>query len=624
LNVYLGLAQKKTSMSAANRVITTEKFLRSDIEGFLPANLERLLSGFSSAAYSRVGVCDTKSSFLECVIYGSNELADWLKMPVPERVEALKAKRIEIADATEMWMVAQSNYGETLDDIKEQIRNPDMYLDPDRFHHLLSHLFRVNIFVFQRPLQAKDATLMTPRFKWVYYAPYKRFRKTIIIYEHYGARDEVECSANPVRYPRCEIVGVRIDGQIYFKFRDSDDVSTNLFAMATDSIHFNRRCERLPQNPVTLLDGEVTEQYIDQFGKTRGIVTNTDGTDLAFITPPLPIYPSVPSITYAELMSKMRNVPYIKYRDFIAMKEGQVLRQSLHIRDIFPDHVELECQISGTTLTFMCKSESEVANVTVLERPFIAYPRSLVDTIAKVSRAARHYKNLVEWVLGRTYVGGIPRNSEVISEWADSIIKIKKDMNLTITSTVLDKTDQFWNGEYIFVPDEGTKARLMYYILVTARRKPGHVKEEAEKVFSRGLFDYASDYKNVPSTMIFDSSKNFFRERNDLQVYNRVIHSAQSFFMQNILVNRGNPCLLLRSASMKHALASSSLFIRKRIIDDEPDTSFVPDKYIVYYYNSPNKIETLSVNDGTLNDACILQYKHNNKVYTLAVLSCLC
>lgn len=109
---------------------------------------------FKDHYFYRLGVSDTKHSFLECV-----------QKSVEQKVSI-----------SSLSIASQENPDLSMKEMKELYKNKDKYLDPRRWIKLLEYFYQCHIYVFSRTHKDKFVTLVSPFHK----GPYLEYKKHMI------------------------------------------------------------------------------------------------------------------------------------------------------------------------------------------------------------------------------------------------------------------------------------------------------------------------------------------------------------------------------------------------------------------------------------------------------------
>lgn len=245
-----------------------KKKLGNKIRGLLPPKLDKLfLLGDQTKTYLKVGMIDTKSSFLNCVMHALGRI-------LPDDLELstiLKKEREKLSKFP--GYCKQEMFDYSFDEIKNKINNIDEYLDPKLFVHLLELYYDCNIFLFS---VKNEGEFIIPNNIQCHYK-LKNKNNCIFI---------VENSLDKNTYPSCELI-VNDSNKSLFKF--SENISTlifNVFDSYIKAYALNTEVSPINLNwPIDKLN--VTSQIFDAYGKTRILDINYNSKNISLFTTPI-------------------------------------------------------------------------------------------------------------------------------------------------------------------------------------------------------------------------------------------------------------------------------------------------------------------------------------------------
>lgn len=158
--------------------------------------------------YKRVGVSDSKSSFLECLFSALTNI--YSKLNEDERKEKTESIRKNLIEKysqvvkNPLSLCKQTLYDKDYDEIKQILTDPEIYLSPHFFTPLFEEMFKVNIYLFGKSGGSKDDkdeyTLQLPRSEKGYIKYDKTYDKSIYILENFGSESD------KFYFPRCELL----------------------------------------------------------------------------------------------------------------------------------------------------------------------------------------------------------------------------------------------------------------------------------------------------------------------------------------------------------------------------------------------------------------------------------
>ena len=235
------------------RMITTLKPLASNFFGALPENIRNMLSSLrTDRSYVRYGVSTTKSSLLDCL----------------NHVFGKKVGRQKLAARINVALCLQENPGVSLQQLRDSLADADAYLDPKRYVRLLEHIFNTDIYLF------RDDELVLPNYTEGYYAYKSPARKCVMIYEQTDVQ-------------QCELISEwNVDNGAYRHVHA--DLSTDLAAALQQMYSFWAGGVKVVPIVKPEYFSKCVAQYVDMYGKTRGVVVELTGGNVFVETSPVP------------------------------------------------------------------------------------------------------------------------------------------------------------------------------------------------------------------------------------------------------------------------------------------------------------------------------------------------
>lgn len=262
------------------RMITTLKPLNKNFFGVLPQNINTILTSLNTdKAYVRYGVSQSPSSFLEClnVALGRSE------------------RRERLANKVNVAMCLQENPGVSLKQIRAELLDNNYYLDPKKYIKILENFFDVDIFIF------RSDEIVIPNHVEGYYKYVSTKRRCVLIYEQVDVK-------------QCEIISEwdQEEGTYTHVHNMSSDLSD-----VQDKVYTYWIGER-KLVPILRPDylSSCISQYVDVYGKTRGLLLEIDGEKVYVETSPLPPI-NVPLTSKVQNTLQSENTFIRKYSKYI-------------------------------------------------------------------------------------------------------------------------------------------------------------------------------------------------------------------------------------------------------------------------------------------------------------------
>lgn len=263
--------QAGAKKSEYERVLQTQKFANFGSFGILPDDVTKLLKIFDkSYDYYRRGMhyrnpTLVQSSFLECVLDALNFNEITKQKDEKERETIINVERDAIANFIRgSGLCKQECYNLSVEDIENNIRNPNYYLSPALYIRALEEHYSVNIFIFQRNASMPSGNLVIPNhhMKHGYIFTPLKSRLSVLIYEHTGGIWDTQYSCELViRYNPTTLKTATV-------FNPDDKLIVNLYKQMLQMYSIYQ--VNTVVSPVQILDlKNVKAQFIDIYGKTR-------------------------------------------------------------------------------------------------------------------------------------------------------------------------------------------------------------------------------------------------------------------------------------------------------------------------------------------------------------------
>lgn len=260
--------------------LKTQKFAGFSVHGMLPKNIHTLFTILDKDnEYYRKGMHyegeSAKYTFLECILEAIN-YNDFNKITnIQERIKFMNTQKIELSNFVKnSGICKQECYNLTLNEISKNIASSG-YFDPSLYIRAVEEFYNVNIILFTRNTKSEDnknGNYALPRHddSKGYIFPYYKSRETVMIYEHTGGIYTKNKS--------CELI-VRHDKSniTTLLFKPDDEVIKKVYKQWIQTFPIYEGNEQiLPIVPPGV--DQITGQYIDSYGKTRGLYYKNTNT----------------------------------------------------------------------------------------------------------------------------------------------------------------------------------------------------------------------------------------------------------------------------------------------------------------------------------------------------------
>ena len=144
--------EPKNKFKFQQELIITNKFVGRDTFGTLPEALDRIFNIINNDRkymYVRMGVTDSKSSFLECVLQGLYEQTGILKHKSDKnRINFLRQYRKQLVNNPFLNICRQEMFDHNIEQIKDKVKDETQYFEPRLFVSLLEKIYKCNIYIF--------------------------------------------------------------------------------------------------------------------------------------------------------------------------------------------------------------------------------------------------------------------------------------------------------------------------------------------------------------------------------------------------------------------------------------------------------------------------------------------
>ena len=280
--------QPKGKFKFQQELILTNKFVGRDTFGTLPESLDRIFNVINNDKkymYVRMGVTDSKSSFLECVLQALYEKTGILKYKSDQaRIKFINQYRTSLITNKHLPICRQELYDYTIEQIQDKLNDYDQFFEPNLFVSILEKIYKCNIYVFNKN------GLILPRFQKKYFSSKINTKENIFIYQHRGSKNE------RATYDRCELIvkwdtgGEDVEytednqSNVSKKMRDIFDTVVKSYSFSANSFGSHQIFNYYSNSYIS--------QAIDSYGKTIMLkfqYENKEGTMLTSPMQPLPV-----------------------------------------------------------------------------------------------------------------------------------------------------------------------------------------------------------------------------------------------------------------------------------------------------------------------------------------------
>ena len=593
-------------------VLETNKFAPFEEFAILPKNINQFLKTIDdNFTYYRKGVNETPQSFLECVLEAMNDSFSGSSKKRKETI--LQEQYSNLIDYPEIAVASQENPGKTPENMRDILRNNDIYMDPRRWIRLCETVYNCKIILFTRKKFNQNGDIELPYHDFIYLQETPDDKKRlVIIYEHYGNEKNVSS-------PRCELLVRRDDNEeeenVYNRFggKIKKDILEFYQSILRQYyyITFTRKLNVVNQFKWEKIKSlNLTSQIVDNYGKTRGLVVSHKKTPIILLSDPLPPF-NLDVYSNDSKDSIYKSIPFDIVLDFINSNDLKIIKHC-HMKEIviMIDNFLFTIKIREVIVDSEMKIEIENKE---------QYP-SENSTISIVSNTKRLSVLLIEYFI--YYFSYINRRSpeftiESIKKFIQNIKVEKASYKISTTPNLsidLLKTNGFIKNEKFVVDCRETLKRLIYCLRLRLSNNYESVRTYYSQPEIYNFYKEVKYYATDKSNIVVKNLDDF--QQIDNTVYDKLQIEKDKMFLTNPKINK-NPVFLQETEDMKEAQVISSNWIRYGRID--PNLSYKPSKdETVYLYQSKNNVKIVRKNKEK-GDTLVLKYKKDGTIHQLAV-----
>ena len=303
--IYGKQKSKRTQETKEGHIVKTDKIAKPFRYGLLPGSITKLLQSYNPEFNEilRKGTIRSPNSLLHCVSMAIDD-EKYNELSEKEKEEYVSEIRLNIANQSFGELMKQEMYDFTNTEIRNQLADSNLFLDPDLFYRAIEESYNVNIYVFApsndeinrlKTKSESEGVLKLPRFKLIYAKSPRLDRSTILIYRTLGSESD------NLDYPQCELIVNKSDESKDQGLFDPD-INNFLFDLY-QNINRNLLWELVEDNNgeidvlgrenlfskinyFELFNKEPTHQYLDSYGKSRGLVLEKNDEQILIVTPP--------------------------------------------------------------------------------------------------------------------------------------------------------------------------------------------------------------------------------------------------------------------------------------------------------------------------------------------------
>lgn len=606
---------------------TTNKFVPTNAFGTLPKDINRLLEIIDSNdkyTYNRKGVNRNKSSFLSCVVEAMDEATNgdlgFINLENPmDRDHYVEQNRLDIAE-DDSWASAcrQEMYDFTIPEILEAIRNPDVYLDPKLFVHLLEVYYKCNIFIFTR--KHLNGEMILPRHLQAYYKQKNNY-PCVFILEHMGSESD------HAKYPQCELIvkwKIGVAEDVKYSFSYNSLVSKGVRSVFNELNKSYALSEVIPEIEFPWKkDIKMINQSIDSYGKTRMLQVEYDGELITMITSPLQPF-NVPETRYKEIIKVDTELAL----DLLTELKADIVGQTV----IKGTVKEIRAVLGNVNIYIPIDNGDVLEDLQEFNEP-VNYANNEISVIEEYNQSKKISRYIVEymfWLYSRFLNEGVKvreANQESILEFRNKVMKIDKYFRYgLIPKTFSTKSGLMYNGKLIVKSEEILK-RLMYVLQLAIIRSENKIINYHTRTMIEQYYVDITDFNQYNFQVVLEgdmSVEKWIEEKKiSYRLHNSVVPTTSSpYFFKNNLIseevflaqNTDSPGKAIEIAVMWNQENGFNVGTEAEELDDFPFT--------LYAYVHSRNIKPYTIRgEGEDYDIKILGYKIGEDEFYTTLLS---
>lgn len=598
-------------------LISTNKILNIEQYGNIPEKLDRLFSMLeteSNYRFIRVGVNRTKSSFLHSVMIALHEQTGILELKDEDEQEAyILSTREKMANSDVSVVARQCCYDMTLKQIKKELNDPEVYLNPKKYIQVLESYFNCNIYLFN------SEQMFLPDYSQSYYK-YKKSSPCVFIYEHMGSESD------HAKYPQCELIvrwNVKRSDDTEYSLPSNHTVSksiNSIFKIMRESYALNNK---IFETEIDWSDIQMNQQVIDSYGKTRRIDIVYKDKDVTILTDP------IPPLAIPEAKNKS-NVHVIKGKRALEMLKtfgAKVVSQTIDKETV----KEINAVMGNVNISIPVIEQLPFDSIPISDNG-LHYPEeteSYMDLYNNNKKLARYITEYSFWLFSQ-YLNAKGKdiiNDKLLANFAKKNIQIIPNFQYKKVKKIFSMKGGVMKDNKLVVTSEDMLKRLMYVLkLYSIRNLPSLIEYRKHNVITHFYVDI-TDFTYNPRQVILhgDESVDIWIQENRFShvLHDKIVIGQRiPYFFKNNLVE--NKVFLAQNTETLDKAIAISLNWQRNGYNPGTYISGKSKKYnfTLYSYVNENDITTREITDGKNPKSTIriLGYKLSNQPYYTVLL----
>ena len=614
LNYYEGKELNTSSKIKQQDIIKTNKILDNNRFGSIPNNIENFFTFIYSNQtyeYIRKGVFKNENSFLNCVMEALDSSTHILSITDEiEREAILIDTRNKLATKYLAVLCRQEMYDKTVDEIIDILKNPDAYLDPKLFIHLIEEYFECNIFIFTKTNILNDGEMILPRHLQAYYK-YKNNYPCVYIYEHINEKQcELIIKYNTVKEE---------ESQYLFTYKEAKNIR-NIFSKLKQSYTMDKLIKNTIMPIPVHKNLKIISQWIDSYGKTRRLNIKFNENMISLITSPTPPIKIIETKT--QIIHKINidiAMDFIKELD-IQLESQTIVNNMAH---------ELNGTLGNVKVSIPIKETNKIDNIKQKEEDlsFTTNKISILDEYNKNKKIARYLIEYTLWMYSKyLYNNKKSITNDSITTFSKNYFKIDPNFKYGYVSKEFKINNLLMDDGLIVVHDIDTLKRLIYVLRLNIQRNIENIIKYHTKIFIQNYYVDITDFTQHPNQVVLfgeESIENLINENNFKYTLHNNIQIGHNipYFFKNILVNN-QVYLAQNTSSLEKAFDISLTWIKKSYNKGIFAVPIKPGSFTLYSYKNEYDITKYEIDTNKpKQNIIIVGYKIENKSYYTSLLN---
>lgn len=592
-------------------IIVTNKIATENNFAVIPQQLDTFLTFINPKYnYYREGMKQDKQSFLRCILKA-----------LDHKDKSVTSQLKKIVEYVGFSVCCQENPEETIENLKIEFSNKNIYMDPRKWVVLLEYFYKCKIFIFSRHKNQSEITLETPYHKNIH-LKYKteKYVPTILIYEHWGSDDE------NLQNPQCELI-VRINSENKLSKTETIFTSSTFIALEKfyndifKQYYYSQSSKSLqviedfyfPEKLVPYLKSQI----LDSSGRTRILITKNGIRIGTNPIPPLPIE----IIDNSNLLEESEGPTIDEIVDFLKDCEIYLISQFVKNYNVIeltgipryplnnPNPIEFTIKTFDQTAMYQ--------DIPVIIDEKIVNKNSDIDNFFNLQKIASVLQEFFIYKFS-IFVADQDINLQKIKNFISSHVIVQNNISYEIPENpMINYIEKIFvkNGK-IVIDSVKTLRKLTYGLLLCLSTNLDIIRSYKDKKEIKNFYKNSLDYRNNTKNIITTSLDLLGKINNIIEDKVDTV-TSEKYFLKLKPENK--------KSFISFAVPAKNLYDAKKISYNYNVYKRVKNVQIsknekmnvkVYIYYSKKKVRTVKLlrKDSQITSN-ILAYKENGKIY---------